>query len=415
MLAGYANMPAVVSICSETGRKMSKVLEGIRVLDFGRYIAGPFCATLLGDMGAEVIRIEKVDGSEDRYLSPINENGDGAMFMQMGRNKKSVTLNPMKPEGREIVKKLVATADVVVANLPPDTLKTMGLDYESLTEIKPDIILTMISAFGTGGPYANRVGFDGLGQAMSGNMFMSGTPDQPVKAYGPFIDFGTASFSAFGTLAALYQRQKTGKGQIVEGSLFNTGLTIMNGTAIEQDAIQRNRVSTLNRSQTSPPADTFKTKDGWVLVQSVGGPLFKRWANLMGEDCWLDDDRFKDDITRGDNSAAISERLADWCADRTSQEVLDAMEEVRLPAGPVLSPQQVLEDPHIAAKGLFQPVGYPGLDKPAPVMRTPVELSETPGEIRSRAPTLGEHTGQIMEELGYSADEIAAFRENRIV
>ena len=394
---------------------MSKVLEGIRVLDFGRYIAGPFCATLLGDMGAEVIRIEKVNGSEDRYLSPINENGDGAMFMQMGRNKKSVTLNPMKPEGREIVKKLVATADVVVANLPPDTLKTMGLDYESLTAIKPDIILTMISAFGTGGPYANRVGFDGLGQAMSGNMFMSGTPDQPVKAYGPFIDFGTASFSAFGTLAALYQRQKTGKGQIVEGSLFNTGLTIMNGTAIEQDAIQRNRVSTLNRSQTSAPADTFKTKDGWVLVQSVGGPLFKRWANLMGEDCWLEDERFKDDITRGDNSAAISERLANWCADRTSQEVLDAMEEVRLPAGPVLSPQQVLEDPHIAAKGLFQPVEYPGLDKPAPVMRTPVELSETPGEIRSRAPTLGEHTGQIMEELGYSADEIAAFRENRIV
>ena len=408
-------MPAVASPCSETGREMSKVLEGIRVLDFGRYIAGPFCATLLGDMGAEVIRIEKVDGSEDRYLSPINENGDGAMFMQMGRNKKSVTLNPMKPEGREIVKKLVATADVVVANLPPDTLKTMGLDYKSLTAIKPDIILTMISAFGSGGPYANRVGFDGLGQAMSGNMFMSGTPDQPVKAYGPFIDFGTASFSAFGTLAALYQRQKTGEGQIVEGSLFNTGLTIMNGTAIEQDAIQRNRVSTLNRSQTSAPADTFKTKDGWVLVQSVGGPLFKRWANLMGEDCWLDDDRFKDDITRGDNSAAISERLADWCADRTSQEVLDAMEEVRLPAGPVLSPQQVLEDPHIAAKGLFQPVEYPGLDKPAPVMRTPVELSETPGEIRSRAPTLGEHTGQIMEELGYSADEIAAFRENRIV
>ena len=394
---------------------MSKVLEGIRVLDFGRYIAGPFCATLLGDMGAEVIRIEKVDGSEDRYLSPINENGDGAMFMQMGRNKKSITLNPMKPEGREIVKKLVTTADVVLANLPPDTLKTMGLNYESLIAIKPDIILTMISAFGTGGPYANRVGFDGLGQAMSGNMFMSGTPDQPVKAYGPFIDFGTASFSAFGTLAALYHRQKTGKGQIVEGSLFNTGLTIMNGTAIEQDAIQRNRAATLNRSQTSAPADTFKTKDGWVLVQSVGGPLFKRWADLMGEEHWLEDERFKDDITRGDNGAAISERLAEWCADRTSQEVLDAMEEVRLPAGPVLSPQQVLEDPHIASKGLFQPVEFPGLDKPAPVMRTPVELSETPGEIRFRAPTLGEHTDQIMGELGYSAEQIAGFRENRIV
>ena len=147
---------------------MSKVLEGIRVLDFGRYIAGPYCATLLADLGADVIRIEKVDGSEDRFVSPVTKTGDGAMFLQLGRNKRGLTLNPMKPEGREIVKKLVATADVVVANLPPDTLSAMGLDYESLTQIKPDIILTMISAFGRGGPYSNRVGFDGLGQAMSG-------------------------------------------------------------------------------------------------------------------------------------------------------------------------------------------------------------------------------------------------------
>ncbi|MCG8415091.1 MAG: CoA transferase, partial [Pseudomonadales bacterium] len=245
---------------------MSKVLEGIRVLDFGRYIAGPYCATLLSDLGAEVIRVEKVDGSEDRFLSPITDKGDGALFLQLARNKKCLTLNPMKPAGQEIVKKLVATADVVVANLPPDTLKAMGLDYESLTSIKPDIILTMISAFGRGGPYENRVGFDGLGQAMSGNMYMSGTPDQPVKAYAPFIDFGTASLSAFGTMAALLHREKTGEGQVVEGSLFNTALTMMNGTVIEQAAIKRNRVATLNRSQTSAPADTFKTKDGWVLV-----------------------------------------------------------------------------------------------------------------------------------------------------
>lgn len=394
---------------------MSKVLEGIRVLDFGRYIAGPFCGTLLGDMGAEVIRIEKVDGSEDRFLSPITENGDGAMFMQLARNKRGMTLNPMKPQGREIVEKLVATADVVVANLPPETLKAMALDYESLRSTKPDIILTMISAFGRGGPYSNRVGFDGLGQAMSGSMYMSGTPEQPVKAYAPFIDFGTASFAAFGTMAALYERQKTGKGQIVEGSLFNTALTMMNGTVIEQAAIKPNRVATLNRAQTSAPADTFKTKDGWVLVQSVGGPLFKRWADLMGENHWLDDPRFKDDITRGDNGEIISERLAKWCAERTSEEVLEAMEEVRLPAGPILSPQEVLEDPHIAAKGLFQPLEYPGLSAPAPVMRTPVELSETPGEIRSRAPTLAEHTDEIMKELGYSESDIQELKEKRII
>ena len=394
---------------------MSKVLEGIKVLDFGRYIAGPFCGTLLGDMGAEVIRIEKVDGSEDRFLSRITENGDGAMFMQLARNKRGMTLNPMKPQGREIVEKLVATADVVVANLPPETLKAMALDYESLRSTKSDIILTMISAFGRGGPYSNRVGFDGLGQAMSGNMYMSGTPEQPVKAYAPFIDFGTASLAAFGTMAALYERQKTGKGQIVEGSLFNTALTMMNGTVIEQAAIKPNRVATMNRAQTSAPADTFKTKDGWVLVQSVGGPLFKRWADLMGEDHWLDDPRFKDDITRGDNGEIISERLAKWCAERTSEEVLEAMEEVRLPAGPILSPQEVLEDPHIAAKGLFQPLEYPGLSAPAPVMRTPVELSETPGEIRSRAPTLAEHTDEIMKELGYSESDIQELKEKRII
>lgn len=394
---------------------MNKVLDGIRVLDFGRYIAGPYCATLLGDMGAEVIRIEKIDGSEDRFLSPVTKQGDGALFLQLARNKLGMTLNPMKPEGRDIVKRLVATADVVVANLPPDTLVAMGLDYDSLKAIKPDIILTMISAFGRGGPYSNRVGFDGLGQAMSGAMYMSGTPDQPVKAYPPFIDFGTASLSAFGTMAALFERQKTGKGQVVEGSLFNTALTMMNGTAIEQAMIQRNRVATLNRSQTSAPADTFKTRDGWVLVQSVGGPLFKRWADLMGESHWLDDPRFKDDISRGDHGELISARLASWCAERSTEEVLAEMEAARLPAGPVLSPQQVLDDPHVAAKGLFQATDYPGLDKPAPLMKTPVELSATPGEIRQRPPTLGEHTDEIMRQLGYSDADIESLRSKRVI
>ncbi|MEX0619020.1 MAG: CoA transferase [Pseudohongiellaceae bacterium] len=394
---------------------MEKVLQGIRVLDFGRYIAGPFCATLLADLGAEVIRIEKLDGSEDRFLSPVNEQGDGALFMQMARNKLGMTLNPMKPEGAEIVRKLVATADVVVANLPPDSLKSMGLDYESLTAVKPDIILTMISAFGSGGPYSNRVGFDGLGQAMSGAMHLSGTPDQPVKSYAPFVDFGTASLCAFGTLAALYERRKTGKGQIVEGALFNTALTFMNGTAIEQAVIQRDRVATVNRSQTSAPADTFQTRDGWVLVQSVGGPLFKRWVELMGEPHWLDDPRFKDDISRGDNGEVISERLAAWCAERTSEEALTAMEHARIPAGPVMSVQNVLDDPHVKAKNLLQETDYPGLRRPAPIMRTPVELSATPGEIYRRPPTLGEHTNEIMRTLGYSDAAITALHSKRVI
>ena len=164
---------------------MPGVLDGVRVLDFGRYIAGPYCATLLGYLGAEVIRVEKLDGGEDRYVYPLfwNEDGsegEGSIFMQVGVNKKSMTLNPAKPEGREIVRKLVKTADVVVANLPMPAMKSLGLDYESLVAIKPDIILASISTFGPTGPYANRGGFDGIGQVMSGAAWFSGTIGSPV-------------------------------------------------------------------------------------------------------------------------------------------------------------------------------------------------------------------------------------------
>ena len=296
---------------------MSEVLEGIRVLDFGRYIAGPYCATLLGDMGAEVIRIEKIDGSEDRFLSPVTDNGDGALFMQVGRNKLSMTLNPMKPEGREIVKKLVATADVVVANLPPDTLRAMGLDYDSLVASRADIILTMISAFGRGGPYANRVGFDGLGQAMSGCMYLTGGTGQPVRAWAPFIDFGTASLAAFGTMAALYQRIRAGKGQIVEGSLFDTGLTMMNGTLIEQQVIERNRVASL-KSRPDRSARGHFSHQGRLgaraihrraavqaLCRSDGGETLARRSAVQGRYFpgrpWRDYQRASRALVRGEN------------------------------------------------------------------------------------------------------------------
>ncbi len=394
---------------------MGGILEGIRVLDFGRYIAGPFCATLLGDFGAQVIRIEKVRGSEDRYVSPINDSGEGSLFMQMGRNKLGMTLNPMKVEGREIVKKLVSTADVVVANLPYDSLVAMGLDYDSLKASKADIILTTVSAFGSAGPYSNRVGFDGLGQAMSGQMHLTGPADHPVKSFVPYVDYGTASLCAFGTLAALMERQKTGKGQVVEGALLNTALTFNNSMIIEQSVIQANRVGTLNRSQNSAPADTYKTKDGWVLIHTLGQPLFERWVRLMGEDHWLDDPRMQDDQSRGDHGEVISERLAIWCAERSTEDVLRIFEDARLPAGPVLTPQQVLEDPHVLARNLFKDTDYPGLPGPAPVMDTPVRLSKSPGSIRRRSPTLGEHTDLLLAELGYSQAEINELRQNRVV
>jgi crotonobetainyl-CoA:carnitine CoA-transferase CaiB-like acyl-CoA transferase len=394
---------------------MAGVLEGIRVLDFGRYIAGPYCATLLAEYGAEVIRIEKRDGSEDRFQAPVAETGEGALFLQINRNKLGLTLDPMALEGQEIVRKLVATADVVIANLPPQTLSAMKLDYESLKAVKPDIILTTVTAYGRGGPYSDRVGFDGIGQVMSGAVYMTGTEDQPYRAQVPWVDFGTALHCAFGTLAALMSRKATGKGQWVQGALLATAVTFGNALLIEQGVIQTNRVPTGNRGQTSGPVDIYRTKDGWVLCQVVGNPLFKRWAKLMGEEHWLTDPRFKDDIKRGDNGAIISERMSRWCAERTSADALEILGAAMIPAGPVLKPQQTLDDPHIKAMGFFQDTEFPGAPRPAPLAKVPVWLSETPGAIRHRAPTLGEHTDRILTGLGYDAPTIAALREKRVI
>src|SRR5437763_3741560 len=328
------------------GSDMAGGLEGIRVLRFGRYIAGPYCAALLAEHGAEVIRIEKREGSEDRFQAPVTATGDGALFLQINRNKRGMTLDPMRPEAQEVVRKLVATADIVVANLPPQTLTAMRLDYESLKAVKPDIILTTVTAFGRGGPYSDRVGFDGVGQVMSGAVYMTGEEDQPYRAAVSWVDFGTALHCAFGTMAALMARRATGKGQMVEGALLATAVTLTNALLIEQAVIKPDRVPTGNRGQTSAPVDIFRTRDGWILVQVVGDPLFRRWAKLMGEPEWLSDPRFKDDISRGDNGPVISARMSRWCADYTTADALDILSKAKVPCGPVLKPQQTLDDPH---------------------------------------------------------------------
>jgi crotonobetainyl-CoA:carnitine CoA-transferase CaiB-like acyl-CoA transferase len=394
---------------------MPGVLEGIRVLDFGRYIAGPFCGTMLGDLGAEVIRIEKLEGSEDRWVTPVAQGGEGAMFLQMGRNKLGMTLNPVKPAGREIVQKLVAVSDVVIANLPYDDCKKMGIDYETLSAINPRIILATNSTFGSEGPYATRVGFDTIGQAMSGAMHLSGDGKVPTRANAPYVDFSSALLSTVGVLAALMDRQKTGKGQKVETALLRTAINITNSHLIEQAMLGLDRIATLNRGFTAGPSDTFKCRDGWIYAMTIGQPLFVRWCRLMGNADLASDPRFKDDLARGDNGETLSAIMQKWCDGRTVAEALELLEANRIPAGAVYTPQQALDDRHVREAGFFHAMEFPGMPEPVPVLQEPVKLSRTPLTIRRRAPKLGEHTEQILRELGYEPAVIEKLRADRVV
>ncbi len=392
------------------------ILKDIRVLDFGRYIAGPYCAALLGDLGAEVIRIERLSGSEDRFVHPLKDDGgEGAMFMQMNRNKKGITLNPTKEGASEIVEKLVKSADVVVANLPPQTLKRMGIDYETISKYNPGIILTTVSAFGAGGPYSERVGFDGVGQAMSGAAYLTGNDDAPIKAYSPYIDYGTASLTAMGTLAAIIEKGKTGKGQIVEGALFATSLAFMNTHLIEQSITKKNRKAIGNRSPYAGPVDMVQTKDGWIVVQVLGDNLFKRWANLIGAQDLLTDERFKTDSDRGINGKILSKKTSEWASQFTNKDALDLLAEASVPAGPVNDLQSALDDPHVKAMNFFQDIEYPGVPGKSPVMGLPIKLSNSDNTIKKRPPLLGEHTDELLLSLGYDNDKIKEFRDKRII
>jgi crotonobetainyl-CoA:carnitine CoA-transferase CaiB-like acyl-CoA transferase len=390
-------------------------LAGIRVIDFGRFIAGPYCAMLLADMGAEVIRVDRRQGSEDRYLAPVAATGEGTHYLSLNRNKRSLTLDTSKPESTEIIRRLAARADVIVANLPIDVLHKMGLDYPRLRAIKADLILARISTFGPDGPYARRPGFDTVAQAMSGAMSLTGFPGAPVRDVVPFEDYGTALHTAFGVMVALYHRAQTGQGQLVDGSLLATGVTFMHALLAERAVLGIERRQQGNAGFHAAPGDCFPTRDGWIVVSAIGPEMFARWARLVGREELISDPRLVNDISRANCRQPIADAMNSWLASRTTAEAIAELEQARIPSGPVLSLDQVLDDPQVKARELLKFVDYPGAPGPVPLADTAVRLSGTPGGIRHRAPTLGEHTDKILSELGYSADQIDALRKASVV
>ena len=383
-------------------------LEGIRVLDLGRYVAGPYCAMMLADFGADVIRVERPGGGEDRPITPVTDQGEGSVFLQGNRNKRSLALDPRGEEGRAVLHRLVRSADVVVVNVPDSALSKMGLDYASLCAIKPDIILTNTSSFGPIGPWADRPGFDSVAQAMCGSAYLSGSGDTPFRTPITWVDNSTAVFAAFGTMVALFEKARSGRGQQVTGSLLASALAFSATYLIEQATIAPDRTAIGNRSFVNGPTDTFRTKDGWVVTQCVGPAIFKRWAKLMGEPEWLDDPRFATDQLRGDNGAILSQRMARWCAERTSDEALDTLAACSIPAGPVLSPRETIAHPQVAAMDMLVPTPVHGAAAPVPLIAAGVALSGTPSAIRRSPPRAGEHSREVLAEIGFSDDEINA-------
>ncbi len=392
------------------------VLDGIRVLDYGRFIAAPWCSALLADMGADVIRVEKRDGGEDRWVQSVTETGEGATFLQCNRNKRSLTLDTTTDEGKAITRALLARADVVVANMPDAGMRASGLDYDTLRAVKPDIILASATAYGEGGPYSDRIGFDGAGQVMSGATSRQGLPDLPIRTVVPYADFGTALTLTIGVMMALYHRERTGQGQHVEGALLPTAMMLSNAFLIERDLLGTDKPRQGNRGTSVAPCDLYRTSDGgWVLLQIAGAPMFTRWCRLVGRPELVDDPRFADDDLRWQNGDELNDIMARWCADKTKAEVLELLESAKLPAAPMHSTQDVLDDPHVQVMGYLQRVGFPGAAHDVPIIDTPFRLSATPGEIRRRAPLLGEHCDEILREVGYSAADIDGLRQCQII
>lgn len=394
---------------------MAGVLDGIRVLDYGRFIAAPWCSALLADMGADVLRVEKREGGEDRWVQSVTESGEGGTFLQCNRNKRSLTLNSITPEGAEITRRLVERSDVVIVNMPLAGMRASGLDYPTLQAIKPDIILASATAYGEGGPYSDRIGFDGAGQVMSGAVYRQGLPELPIRTVVPLNDYGTALSLTIGVMMALFHRNQTGEGQHVEAALLPTALMMSNSFLIERHLLGIDKPRMANRGASVAPCDLYRVTDGWVLLQLAGQPMFKRWCRVIDREDLLDDPRFADDDSRWEHGDILNDLMQQWCEGKTKAEVLQALESAKLPAAPMHSTQDVLDDPHVQAMGYLKPVAFPGAARDVPIVETPFRMSRTPGTIRHRAPLLGEHTDEVLAEIGYTETETAELREREIV
>ncbi len=386
-------------------------LNGIRVLDLGRHQAGPRCAQVLARMGAEVIKIERLGGEETRYHAPWVRK-QSAYWVQYNSGKKSLSIDLRKEEGKEVLRKLVGISDVLLQNFRPGTIAAMGFGYDVLKEINPRIIMVNVSAYGQFGPYSNQIGYDPIGQTMSGIAMVTGEEGMPpIRAGVPIIDRTTALHAAIGTLAALHERERSGEGQTIDVCLADTGYSY---TEIPVTAYHGAGTEPRRGESAAPPSGTYPCKDGWVLVSAGDQHHWHRVCNALGKPEWLEDPRFTTRHERGANGAIVQEAMRELLAEMTMKDAIAHFTHHDVTAAPVNTIAQAAQDPHPWERRAMVEVDD-FLAGSIAVSGDFWHFSRTPAVVGT-TPQVGEHNEEVLSGLlGYSDDEIAGLYERNVV
>jgi formyl-CoA transferase len=393
-------------------------LRGLRVIETGSLLAGPFCGQLLGDLGAEVIKLEAPGvGDPMREWGREKPHGQSLWWPVIARNKKSVTVDLRTGEGQSIARRLVAQADFLLENFRPGTLERWQLDYPSLAVINPGLIMIRVSGYGQSGPYSSRAGYGSIGEAMGGLRYVCGDPSTPPSRVGISIgDSLAATFAAIGALAALHERQRSGKGQVVDSAIYEAVLAMMESLVTEFDVAGYIRERTGAILPNVAPSNVYPSQDGALLLIAANqDTVFRRLAEAMGRPELAEDERYASHAARGRHQEELDDLIADWTRQLPLATLSETLEKHGVPSGGIYRAPDMLADPHFAAREAIVRIAHPKLKELAMQNAVP-KLSRTPGSIRHAGPELGEHTDQVLQELlGMDAAEISRLREAGVV
>jgi crotonobetainyl-CoA:carnitine CoA-transferase CaiB-like acyl-CoA transferase len=394
------------------GEREPGPLDGIRVVDLARFIAGPYCAMLLGDMGADVVKVEPPGrGENSRTFGPFVE-GESLYTMVFNRNKRSLTLDLRSAAGKQVLRELLAKADVLVENFVPGTLEAMGFDWDTLHAINPRLILTRISGFGQTGPLSRKPCFDVIAQTMSGLMDITGEADgRPTMAGTYIVDYSTGLCATIGTLGALQARAQTGKGQVVDVALLDSAMSMLMTAIPEQLLLGHTMSRRGNRDRYGAPANTFPTSDGaWVHLATAGEPMFRALAIAMGKPEIADDARFRDNTERMRNVEALEQHITAWTRTLTAAELLEVLQSIGVPSAKVTRVSELVQHPQLAHRGQIIDMPHPKAGT-VPMQGFAVHFGDTPMRLHHPPPMLGQHTDEVLSEwLALSPGRIADLR-----